>query len=159
PLGAVLRIGGAERRDAALADAGDRRDRFLDLVRIGVAAGADDDVLHAAGDVDVAARDVGAVAALDPAVVEQLFRLRLVPEIALGDRGSAKLQHALVTFAELAPRIVDDAHVVLLDRMAAGDHLDRVGVLRFGRLRVAALGELLALDAVDLRPAPERRKA
>ena len=95
------RIGRAERRDAALADAGDRRDRFLDLVRIGVAAGADDDVLHAAGDVDVAARDVGAVAALDPAVVEQLARLLLVAEIALGHRGPAEFQHALVALADL----------------------------------------------------------
>ena len=124
------RIGRAERRDAALADAGDRRDRFLDLVRIGVAAGADDDVLDAPGDVDVAARDVGAVAALDPAVVEQLARLRLVAEIALGHRGPAEFQHALLALAELAAGVVDDAHVVLLDRMAAGDHLERVRIVR-----------------------------
>ena len=112
--------------------------RFLDLLRIGVAAGADDDVLHAAGDVDVAARDVGAVAALDPAVVEQLARLRLVAEIALGHRGPAEFQHALVALADLVAGIVHDAHVVLLDRMAAGDHLDRVGVVRPGRLGIAA---------------------
>ena len=157
-LGAGLRIGRTECRDAALADTGNRRDGFLDLVRIGVPPGADDDVLDAAGDVHVAARDVGAVAALDPAVVEQLARLCLVAEVTSGHRGPAKLQHALVALAQLTPRVVDDAHVVLLDRMTAGDHLDRVVILRSGRLGVAALGERLALNAVDLRPATERRE-
>ena len=72
---------------------------------------------------------VGAVAALDPAVVEQLAGLRLVAEIALGDRGAAEFQHALVALAELVAGIVHDAHFVLLDRTAAGDDLDRVRVI------------------------------
>jgi hypothetical protein len=43
--------------------------------------------------------------------------------------------------------------------MAAGDHLDRVGIVRPGRLGVAAACQRVALDAVDLRPAPGRREA
>src|SRR4051812_13260352 len=64
-----------------------------------------------------------------------------------------------MTLAKLASRIVDDAHVVLLDRMAARDHLDRVVILRSGRLRIAALGERVALDAIGQRAAPEWREA
>src|SRR5690349_15238986 len=158
PLGPGLRIGRAERRNAALADAWDGRDLLLDLVRIGVAARTDDDVLHATGDVDVAFRDVGAVAGLDPAVVEELARLLLVAEIALRHRGPAEFEHALLTLAKLAARIVHDTHVVLLDRMPAGDHLDHVGVIRACRFGIAAVREALALDAIDLRPAPEWRE-
>ena len=54
PLGASRGVGRAECRDAALAHAGNGRHRFLDLLRIGVAAGADDDVLDAPGDEDIA---------------------------------------------------------------------------------------------------------
>ena len=67
PLGAAARIGPAEHRDAALADAVDRADRVLDLLRVQVAAATDHDVLDAAGDVDVAVGDVGPVAGVEPA--------------------------------------------------------------------------------------------
>src|ERR1041384_5809781 len=51
-------------------------------------------------------RPGGAIAALDPAVVEQLARLCLVAEIALGHRGSAELQHPLVALAHLVAGII-----------------------------------------------------
>ena len=94
-FGAGGAIGDAKHRNAALADAGDVGDGLLDLLRIEMAAGANDDVLDAAGDVDVAARHVAAVAAVEPTVVEQLAGLGLVAEIAAGRRRSAKLEPSL----------------------------------------------------------------
>src|SRR5258708_5292262 len=113
---AILRVRRAERRDAALADPRNGGQRFLYLLRVGIAAGADDDVLDAALDVDAARRDVGAIAARHPPVVEQLLGLFLVAEIAVGDRGAAEFQHALLTLAEFAARAIDDAYFVVLDR-------------------------------------------
>src|SRR5258708_3031816 len=60
---------------------------------------------------------------------------------------------------ELGARFVDDGDVVLVDRVGGGDHLDWVLVVGAGRLRMAALCQGVALDAIDLRAAPERREA
>ena len=53
------------------ADAFEAADRLLELVGMDVAAGADDHVLDAAGDVDLACRDVAVVAGVHPLAVQQ----------------------------------------------------------------------------------------
>jgi hypothetical protein len=55
-------------------------------MRIDVLTGPDDDVLDPAGDEEIAAGHVGAVAGVQPAVVEQLARLGWILEIARGRR-------------------------------------------------------------------------
>ena len=54
PFGAGPRVLDAEGGDAAAPHARHVGDRFLDLLRIDVAAAGDDDVLHAAGDEEIA---------------------------------------------------------------------------------------------------------
>ena len=112
PFGAGCAVGRSEHRDAALADARNFGDGFFDFLRIDVPAGADDDVLDPAGYVNVAAGHVGAVAAVEPAVVEKLARLRLVAEIARGRRRPAELQPAFVPLANLVAQLVHDADFV-----------------------------------------------
>ena len=130
PLGLGARIDAAEDRHAALAHARQLADRLLELVRVEVASGADDDVLDAAGQVDVAAGDVGQVARLEPAAVEELARLRLVAEVAASRRRAAELEASLAALGDLAPGRVDDADLVARKRPAAGDELERVRALR-----------------------------
>ena len=91
-----------------------------------MAAGADDDVLDPTGDVDVATRHVGAVPAVEPAVTEELARLRLVAEIAGGRGWPAELEPALVPFADLVADLIDDADFVTRERLPAGDDLKRM---------------------------------
>src|SRR6516164_1367262 len=75
-LGATLRVARAEYGDAALPHARDVADHALDLFGVDVPTGANDDVLRTAGDVDVAAGDVGEITAVEPVTVEQLAILR-----------------------------------------------------------------------------------
>ena len=153
-LGAGGRIGDAEGGDAVLAQAGNGSDRFLDLVRRDVLAGADDDVLDPAGDEEVAARHIGAVAGVEPAVVEQLTGLGRVAEIARGRRRTAKFEAALPALAELSAHIVDDADLVLGDRMAAGDDLDGVEIIRPAGSAIPRVLKADSIDAVDQRRRP-----
>ena len=156
-LGAGARVGGPEDGDTALADALEIADRRLDLLRIDMAAGADDDVLGAARDEDVAAGGVGEVAAVQPRAVEQLAGLLRIVEVTRGRRGSAELKPALLALADLA-RGVDDADLVAGQRPAAGDEFQCVGSVRRGRGGAGVPGELAAVDPVDDRRPAERRE-
>ena len=133
-LGAGRSIGHAKDRDAALADSGDAGHRLLDLLRIEMTARANDDVLDAAGDVDVAAGHVGAVAAVEPTVVNEFAGLGLVVEIAARRRRAAKFEPSFLPFAELVAGLVDDANFVTGQRLAAGHDLERLRVARLCRL-------------------------
>src|SRR5581483_1597019 len=143
-LGARGRIYHTEGGDAVRHHAGNRADRLLDLLRQDVPAGTADDVLDTAGDVHLAARDIGLVAAVEPSVVEQLARLGLVAEIAGGGRGPAEFETPLAPLAQFAAELVDDAHLVRRQRLPAGDDLEGVRVLRLGRLGRAAAAQGLA---------------
>ena len=133
-------------------------DRLLDLLRIEMAAGADDDVLDAARDEDVAAGHIGAVAAVEPAVVKKLAGLGLVVEIAAGCRGSAEFKPAFAAVAEFATGLVDDADFVAGQRLTAGDDFQRIRIVGPRRFSHARGAQPVAVDAVDERPAAERRK-
>ena len=61
------RVRGAKGDDAAFAYAFDTRSDFFDFVGIQIAAGLEDDVLHAAGDEEFALGSVGAIAGAEPA--------------------------------------------------------------------------------------------
>ena len=69
-LGARGLIGHAEYRDPTLADTWNISHGLLDFLRIEMAAGANDDVLDAAGDIDVASGHIRAVAAVEPTIVK-----------------------------------------------------------------------------------------
>src|SRR6266702_2555751 len=111
-LGARARVFRAEHRDAALADALERPDRLLELVGIDVAAGADDGVLDAAGDVDLALGDIAEVPGIDPLAVQQLARGFRVAVIAARGRGPAELDVPFLALGELPIGIVHHAYLV-----------------------------------------------
>ena len=157
-LGARGSIGHAEYRDPALADAGDVGHGLLDLLRVEMAAGANDDVLDAAGDVDVASGHVGAVGAVEPTIVKELTGLRLVAEIAACRRRSTKLEPSLPSLAEFVTCLVDDANFVAGQWLAAGHDFERPWVFRLCRLGHAVSAQPIAVDAIDNRCATERRK-
>ena len=159
PLGARLGIGAAEDGDATLADAIDVADGFLHFVGINVAAGPDDDVLGPPGDEDIAAGDVGHVAAVDPFIIEQLSRLLFVLEISLGGGAALKLQSALPPLRHLAAGRIDDPDLAAGKRLAAGDDLERAGVGLVHGHRIAPTAERVTADAVDDRHAAWRRKS
>ena len=158
PLGAGRRVGAAEHGHAALAHAVDLAHRLFDLLRVQVAPAADHDVLHAAGDIDVAVGDVGAIAGVEPAVVEQLRRLRRVAVVAVRGRRPLELESAFDTFGDFVPGLVDDAHRVAGKRPAAADKAQRAGIVGGGRHGTPLACERLALDRIDRRHAPERRE-
>ncbi|MNT03134.1 hypothetical protein D3C72_1376540 [compost metagenome] len=81
---AAIRIGTAEHGHAALAYAGDGADRLLQFIGIDIAAAANDGFLGAPGDIDLIGGDIGIVAGVQPAAVEQLAGLHGIAEIAAG---------------------------------------------------------------------------
>ena len=95
-------------------------DGFLDLLRIEMPAGANDDVLDATGNEDVAAGHVAAVAAIPPIAMKQLSGLPFVAEVAACRRWTAELDPSLAALAELVSSFVDDADLVPGKGLAAG---------------------------------------
>ena len=67
---------------------GNVADRLLEFVGINVAAAADDQILDAAGEKDLAADQIRVVAGVEPFAVEQLARLIGVAVVAAGRRRS-----------------------------------------------------------------------
>ena len=157
-LGARGSIGHAEYRDPALADAWDVGHGLLDLLRIEVPPGTNDDVLDAAGDEDVASGHIAAVAAVEPAVVKELPGLRLIAEIAACRRRSTELEPSFPSLAEFVTCLVDDANLVAGQRLAAGHDFERPWIFRRCRLGHAVTAQPIAVDPIDNRRAAERRK-
>ena len=154
----LLRIGAAERRDAPPAHAREGPDRVLHFLRIDVAPAADHDVLDPAGEVHLAVGHVGAVAGIEPVAVEEAPRLARVAEIALRRRRSPEFQPTLDALVRLlATERVDDADLVPRHRAPAGDEPQCGRVLGRGGLGPAVARERLAANAVDARPAAQRR--
>lgn len=81
---AAGRVRYAEHGHAALAYARQVADCLLEVVGVEVAAGADDELLRPASDVELAVGEVGMVASHQPAVVEQGGARRRVAVIAGG---------------------------------------------------------------------------
>ena len=152
------RIGDPEGGDPILAQAGNASDRFLDLVRRDVLAGTNDDVLDPAGDEEVAAGHIGAVAGVEPTIVKQLTRLGWIAKITRGCRRTAKFEATFPSFAELTTQIVDDADLVLGDRMSAGDELDGIDIFRPRRFGDPARAQRNSINVVDDRRPPGRRQ-
>ena len=116
-----------------------RRRRFLDLLRVDVAAAGDDHVLGAAGDEEIAVLvDEAKVAGVDPAAVAHHRA------VASGSRSSPASTTGRGTGCGLrcappaARRIVDDAQLVARDRPATGDERQRLWIVGRGRARSPA---------------------
>ena len=106
----------AEHRNASLPDPFDFRNGLFYLLRIEVAATAYDDVFDPTGYENLATGHVGAVAAVEPAAVEQVPRLRLVAKIAGRRTWPAKLQPPLVPVSKFDAQLIDDADLVARKR-------------------------------------------
>ena len=74
-LGPARWVRAREHGNATLANARSVADRQLQVLRVDVAPAADDQVLYAAGDVDLAVGAVGIVARVQPLIMEQLAGL------------------------------------------------------------------------------------
>ena len=157
-LGSARRVLAAEYRHAAAAHAGNVADRFLQLVRADVATAADDDVLFAAGDVEHAVGEIGAIAGVHPLAVEQALGRLGVAVVAAGRRGAAELERAFGAVGQLDAGGVDHAQLVVRDRLAAAHHLERCRIA-FARERgVAAARERLAVEQIHLPRIARRRE-
>ena len=156
-LGAAARIGIAEHRHATAPHAIDRTHHIFKLMRINIAAGADDDVLDAAGQMHFAVGQVGAVTAVEPVAVHQLSRACGVAVVTAGGRGPPELQPALDAFTALPATAVDDAHLMPWHDHSAGNELQGRRVIGAGGQGTAAGAEGGAPHPVDARPAHKRR--
>src|ERR1019366_6312032 len=119
-------------------------------------ARANDDVLDAAGDVDVASGHVRAVGAVYPAVANELAGLDLVMKIAACRGRPPKLEPSFLPLAEFEARLIADANFVTGERLAAGHDLERFRVVRLCRISPSMHAELIAVDAIDHRRPAER---
>ena len=158
-LGAAARIGAAEHRDAALAHTGERTGGLFEFVRINVAPAANDDVLDAAGEIDIACGHVGAVAAVEPRAVKQRGGLARVAKVTRRGRWPLEFEAALGALARFKTGVVDDAHLMPRQGPPARDEAQRVWIIWCRRARLAVLREARAVDAVNHRAAPGRRHA
>ena len=158
PLRAGCAIGHAEYRDAALADSRNFSDGVFDFLRIDMAAGANDDVLDAACNADVASGHIRAVAAVEPTIVKEFAGLGLVAEIAACRRRSPELEPSFPPFAEFVTRLVDDANFVAGQRLAAWHDFQRLWIVRPGRLGHPARAQPITVDTINDGQAAERRK-
>src|SRR3954464_12781826 len=125
---------------------------LLDLARVDVVAAADDHVLLAVDDEEVAVLvDAGHVARVEPAVAQDLLRGVVAVPVALHEVVAADRDLADLALAHLVAVLVDDLHLDALDRRPDGARLALlVGVVE-GRDR-RGLRQAVALE--DL--APER---
>jgi hypothetical protein len=156
PFGAVAGIGAGDRGHATAPHPLHHADDPLQLLRVDVAAGPDDHVLDPARDVDLAARDVGAVPALQPNTVEERPRLLGGAEISRRRGRPFELQPALVTVGQLAPGVVHVPDLVPRDGVAAGDEFQRVRRVGGCRCGDAPCLQGVAVDPVHHRPAHRR---
>ena len=157
-LARAARVRG-EHRHRPPADSAHLADRLFELHRVDVVAAADDEVLGASGQVELAAGEIAQVAGVAPAVVDQACSLLRVLVVAAGRRRAAELDPPLDPLAELAPLLVDDPDRVARQRAAAGDQPQRQGIAGARPARDAAALKRGAVDPVDEQAAPERRKA
>ena len=158
-LGAGASIGHPKYRDPALTNSGDLRHALLDFLGVEMTAGANDNILDAAGDINITSGYIGAVTTVEPAIVKEFACLGLVAEIAPRCRRSTEFEPAFLPFAAFVTRLVDDANFVVGQRLAAGDDFEWPRVVRACRLGHAFGAQPIAIDAVDKWRAAKRRKS
>src|SRR5918997_5477275 len=97
---------------------------LLDLARVDVVAAADDQLLLADHDEEVAVLvDLGHVARVEPAVVHDLVRGVLAVPVALHDVVALYDDLADLALRDIVAVVVDDLHLDALDRGADGADL------------------------------------
>ena len=112
PFGSRHPVGRAEDRHAALAYAGQLADRLFQFIGIDVAPAADDHVLGAAGDMDVAVGDIGEVTRIEPAVADQFLGLLGIAQVARGRRRTAEVQVSHAAVRHFRNGVIDNPNLV-----------------------------------------------
>ena len=111
---------------------GTLRHGVLDFVRIKIVPRMDDDVLHAAGDVDFAVGAIRAVAGVDPsrrrALGKQRRRRGLVSIVALRRGRSAKPELSLDALSHILSAVIHDSHFVPRNGRAHGDERNHIRI-------------------------------
>ena len=109
----------AEYGDPSLSNTFHFADLGLNLLRVKIAAGMDDNVLVAAGDKEFAVRDIGQITRIQPDPIEQIFCLDRRPQIAAGSGGSLELQVPLLAVGQFTPGIVNHPYLMARQRHAS----------------------------------------
>src|SRR5262249_38176497 len=128
------RIAHAEYSHAPLSNTRNLSHGFFDFLRIEMTPRADDDVLDASGDKDVASCHIRAVAAVQRPVLEKLAGFGFVLEIATSRRGSSKLESPLVAVTDFMTRFIDNTNLMVGQRLARCHDFKWLGIIRFRRL-------------------------
>src|SRR5512135_2901309 len=115
---------------------------FLQLHRVDVVAGADDQVFRAPGDEQLPADEVAEVAGVAPGTVDQTRGFLRIFEVAAGRRRPCELHPALRALAELAPALIDHAYRVAGQRAAAGHQAQRHRIVLARQARHAVALEM-----------------
>src|SRR5271163_1127728 len=148
----------AESDDAAFANAFDARGEFFDFVRVEVAAAFDDDVFHAAGDVDFAVGAIGTVAGIYPGVFaflrggasgEQLCSGGGVAKKPFGGGRPAEPQKSFGAIRDFVAFLVYDANINTVHGVVGRNKRDGVGVAGRDRDSLAVSRKRLASNAID----------
>src|ERR687896_1041313 len=155
-FGAPARVAGGEDGDAALADSRDLADRVFELLGMEVVAGADDEVLDPAGDIQLPVVEVAEVAGVEPAVADELVGCARLAEVAGGGRGATELDAALPSVAQLDTGSVHDPDQMAWERTPAPHEPQRVRVVARRRDRSTVIHELRTRHTVDDRAAARR---
>ena len=156
PLGPRGRVRTREDRDAALAHTLDPADRGLQIVRIEIAPGADDEVLVPSGDVELAAGDVAAVSRSQPLAVEKRTVRGRIAMVAGRGRRPAELDRPFRALAQLGTAVVDDPDLEAGNRRPAGDEAaDVPGPAAGQRQRLAPARDGVRVDRLDPRAASD----
>jgi hypothetical protein len=135
-------------RDPGLAEP---RDEFTasSFLRSDVLASPNDDVFDSPGNEKIAASHIPAIAGIEPSVVEQLAGLPWILKISRCRRRTAKFDSPLLPFPNLATGAIDNANLMIGNRMATSDKFDGVEVVWSRWLRKSATAQGLPVDPID----------
>ena len=126
---------------------------FLYLIWIDVSSTADDDVLDATCDIQLAPGQIRAITRITPDALHQTRCCLRISKIAGCCRWAGELQGTLDPFGHFQAGIVNDAYAIAREGLTAGNESKRVpGALRL-RHRPTFTGQMSAVHAVNDRAA------
>ena len=106
----------------------------------------------------ISPRRVGAVAAVEPTVVNEVPRFGLVVEISPSRRRTAEFEPSLLPFGEFVTGLVHNAYFMTRQRLAASYDFEQFRIAWICRLGQAMSAELFPVDLIYDRKPPERRE-
>jgi hypothetical protein len=119
---------------------------------------SNDHVLDSARDEYFTLGHIRAIAAVDPARMDEARRRLGIIEVSVRCRRPLELETALLPLAELAPIRIDDTDLIAVQGQAAAHEAERVRILRGGWPRVSSAREGVAGNSINEGAARQRRE-